>query len=491
MTLTAGGKLAVVTALTALVSAGSIWTISLWGFGTSPDSMLYISGARSLAAGAGFLLPSNDGAAPMAQYPPLFSALLAAFSLIDVDPLDGAAILNATLLALNVCLAAALVYHATRIPLAGFVAALLTLSAPTVLTTHTMVWSEPLFLFLLLLTALAIFCYQEKPSYTALLPILLPAALAPLARYAGVAVLGAAAWQIARKNIKHAAGFSIFAGVGIAAWLARSYRFVSNTGYHSVGFHPPSFDQLQLGWITVVEWAGGPLLFVAAAGLLAITIMRRAPHGKSSSGANFLPTFAIAYMLLLGLIISFVTVQIPLDRRILSPLYLALSLWAVIKITAIAQRPLRFGWTGAALLIVMVNSWTSIEWLRTLSTQGFGYSAAIWRFSPTMKYLQAHQPKPLHTNAPDPVFLLTGTPAAMLPRHTDPGTMAQNRDYARQISELKKGGGTVVYFRAVNWRWYLPDEARLKTELGLRPIADLGDGAVYAIEPPVIAHTAR
>lgn len=71
----------------------------------------------------------------------------------------------------------------------------------------------------------------------------------------------------------------------------------------------------------------------------------------------------------------------------------------------------------------------------------------------------------------------------MLPRHTDPSTRLANSDYSRQMAEVENHGGFVVYFRAVKWRWYLPDEERLKTELNARQVAELGDGAVYAIEP--------
>jgi hypothetical protein len=81
-----------------------------------------------------------------------------------------------------------------------------------------------------------------------------------------------------------------------------------------------------------------------------------------------------------------------------------------------------------------------------------------------------------------PVFLLVGRPAKMIPRYIDPGTRVLNPDYPNEMSRVKKNGGTVVYFRTVTWRSYLPPEERLQAELGLSPIADFVDRAVYAID---------
>ena len=69
----------------------------------------------------------------------------------------------------------------------------------------------------------------------------------------------------------------------------------------------------------------------------------------------------------------------------------------------------------------------------------------------------------------------------MIPRHVDPATRIANPDYVNQMAQVKRSGGTVVYFRAVTWRSYLPTEDRLRAELGLSRVAELGDGAIYAI----------
>jgi hypothetical protein len=223
------------------------------------------------------------------------------------------------------------------------------------------------------------------------------------------------------------------------------------------------------------------LIIVIVAGLLVVALLRRAPRADAGDDLEFLRDFALVYALMLLFMSSFVSAEIPFDRRILAPIYLTLSLWAIVKIWTMAKSNLQFAWSTAAVLIIALNSWTSIGWLNLLFTQGIGYSSALWRSSPTINYVTSHRLTHVLTNAPDPIFLLAATPATMLPRHTDPGTGKTNAGYPEQIAEIKRNSGVVVYFRTVKWRWYLPDEERLKTELALRPIADLADGAVYVV----------
>jgi hypothetical protein len=472
--------LASIAASTALYA----FLISRWGFGTSPDSIVYVAAARSLAAGRGFSLPTPAGdPSPIVQFPPLFSMLLSMFGIAGIDPLDGASILNTLLFALNIYLAGLLAYRVTQTPQAGFIAAALTLTAPAILTSHTMVWSEALFLFLVLATAFAAASYLEEPSYRFLLLMLPAALLAPLARYAGVTVILAAIFAIARRNARHAAVFAFAASLGIGAWLGRNYSLAADLANRTIMFHPPTAEQLGLASQTMLEWFGGLFLAVAFAGLLVITIVRRPEESGTSPGSIFLINFAIAYACVLALSIFIADAQTPLDRRILSPLYIALALCTVIWIASNTTRRLRVAWTALALLVVALNSWSSILWLNLLSSQGVGFSSSLWRASPTMDYLRKQKTSQVHTNAPDAVFLLAGTPAAMFPRHIDPGTRKMNPEYANQMLRVKENGGTVVYFRTVTWRSYLPSEDRLQSELGLFRIADFTDGAVYGIDP--------
>lgn len=54
--------------------------------------------------------------------------------------------------------------------------------------------------------------------------------------------------------------------------------------------------------------------------------------------------------------------------------------------------------------------------------------------------------------------------------------MSSATDYENEISRLDRAGVALAYFRTVTWRWYLPTEERLRRQLQLRLVSDVGDG---------------
>ena len=74
------------------------------GLGLSDDSIAYIAGARSMAAGDGYReswLASNQ---PVTHFPPAFSSVLAFFELFGLDPLRAVRWVNALLFGFNAAL---------------------------------------------------------------------------------------------------------------------------------------------------------------------------------------------------------------------------------------------------------------------------------------------------------------------------------------------------------------------------------------------------
>jgi hypothetical protein len=460
-------------------SSGWLLVNSRFGSGTTPDSVTYIGAARALLAGQGF----SFSTAPITNFPPLFPVALSVVGLLGLDPLEGAFFLNVILFSVNIYLAGLLVYRSTGQAAAGLIAAALTLSAPAVLTVHSMVWSEPLFLSLVLLTALGIAGYTERPSCLSLLLPISAASLAPLCRYAGVSVIMAAAVAVAVKNFKHGAVLAVTGGAAILGWLMRNYFRAGDFTDRTWIFHLPSADQLTEASGTLVEALGGLTLAGFFTMLAVFTLLSgRQRVSERKVNVTFLIAFALSYVVVIAISLFYVDVYVPLDRRVLSPLYLALSLSAVILIAAYARSgALRFAWGGLLVLLLAANSWTATEWLNRLSREGFGYSNVYWRESPTIKFLKASESKLIYSNAPDPIYLLAGKAVAAIPNNLDPRSRLANPDYASQISRIKHGGGLIVYFRSVTWRWYLPSEEQLREELGLSLLAETGDGAVYRI----------
>jgi len=84
----------------ALIGSMAILVATRWGIGVSPDSILYISGARALLAGQGFSLQSPGGEyAPITHFPPLYSGILAVVGLTGVEVGLAARLINALIFA--------------------------------------------------------------------------------------------------------------------------------------------------------------------------------------------------------------------------------------------------------------------------------------------------------------------------------------------------------------------------------------------------------
>src|SRR5690606_15935944 len=87
---------AAVTASLPIAGAITVLLATRWGIGTSVDSVAYLHGASTLAAGT--------GEPALVQHAPLYSFLLAAGARLGVDPMAGARWLNALTFGINIFL---------------------------------------------------------------------------------------------------------------------------------------------------------------------------------------------------------------------------------------------------------------------------------------------------------------------------------------------------------------------------------------------------
>lgn len=89
--------------------AGVLVATSQYDAGLSPDSVGYISVARSLASGQGF---QTWLGAPMTAWPPLYPFLLSLpMVTLGIDPLSNAHVLNAILFGLIIYFSGVLIYR--------------------------------------------------------------------------------------------------------------------------------------------------------------------------------------------------------------------------------------------------------------------------------------------------------------------------------------------------------------------------------------------
>ena len=136
-----------------------------WGVGLSPDSAIYIGGARSLSEMTGYSQPVDASTySPIVHYPPLYSASLAILGGLGLDLFQAARWLNTVLFGANAMLAGYVVFKATRRRGWAVAAAALMATAFPLTQVHTMAWSEPLFIFLELCVWLFLLDYSRSLS---------------------------------------------------------------------------------------------------------------------------------------------------------------------------------------------------------------------------------------------------------------------------------------------------------------------------------------
>ena len=489
-----------------------------WGLGLSPDSAVYVGAARSLIEGEGFSLPTDSGAlAPIAHYPPLYPVLLAGPGFVGLSPIAVARWLNVLLFSFNVFLAGTLTFSSTAsLRLAAITSVLVATAFPMVLV-HSMAWSEPLFMFFELCGMLLLLAYLWQADSRRLSGAAVITGLTILSRYAGLALVMSGALAILligrsrwKKRIVDATFFLAISLLPMGLWVIRNYWVAGSATHRKIGFHPAGFDRLGDFVSTLVSWFSGfgsasiriqilTVCFVLLGGSLLLCEARfLAPQDvdvKAPRGLDALQLMALIignYLLLLYLSISVLDAQIPLDSRILSPLYVPFVLIAV----ALCHRMARRSWTvrggcrfilpTVALLVLGLQLPGTLNWLRELYRDGIGYSSRVWMQSDLVKQLRlVDRYVSIYSNAPDVVYTLVGRPAGMIPRKADADSNQPNPDYDSQIAamknRLKAKSGLLVYFNRVRWRWYLPPPSELEQALGLDLLIRTNDGSIYKV----------
>jgi len=220
--------------LLALLPIGlSIYATRTTGLGISPDSANYLCAAKTINLGLGFVSFTGK---PMTSWPPLFPSILAFFQWLGVSPLDAARVLNALVWSSTAVLAGVWVASVARsLPLAVLVNLAIALS-PNLLSYSTMLWSESLFILLIMSALFMLVRFLTVPSSVNLVLASVLAGAATQQRYAGgiAVVVGVFCILFLRRDrgffprVASAFVYGFIASVPTILWLARNY-YVSGT----------------------------------------------------------------------------------------------------------------------------------------------------------------------------------------------------------------------------------------------------------------------
>ncbi|HMD81955.1 MAG TPA: hypothetical protein VKE92_11635, partial [Anaerolineales bacterium] len=172
-----------------------------YGAGVASDSTKYLSVAQNLLIGQGLY---DHLGLPLLAWPPLYSIILAGFSLLTgMDVFIVGWYFNVFLAGLNLFLSGIIFYRAfSEKPLYAYLATLFVLLSSASLRMHATISSDPFYLTLTLGFLIAVDSYIRNRSYGAFAWMLLFSVLAPLQRYVGPAVIVTAEIVILVENRK-------------------------------------------------------------------------------------------------------------------------------------------------------------------------------------------------------------------------------------------------------------------------------------------------
>ena len=483
---------------------------SRYGIGVSPDSAAYMSTAKNLLAGNGYVQYDGD---VFLYWPPLFPTLLAFVGLSGFDIVDIARYVNAVSFGLIIFVSGLWFLEnvkSTFLTLLGSTAILLSIPLVAV---SVFAWTETLFALFVQLFLFAMGNFLKDGKTTVFFLSALFAAFACLSRYVGIMVVltGVVLLLLKQKislvhRVNTVIAFVLVSVLPLGIWLVRNY-VVSST---LTGVRGPSaytlWQNLYFILDSVSTWflpVGIPsmarhlsvvfvLLLVFGVGVS--TAIRR---GRACS-VTYLPVMLIGCFLVLytvGLAISATQVtthQINLNYRYSSPIYAPLVLLIVLVVDQynsdrrLSKRIVSF------CLIALIGVWlvyqlaSTVEMgVRFIKDGVGGYSTSVWVNSDLMDYLKTHQlPGKIYSNVPHGVYVITGVSAKLSPCRELPFTAQglPTNDLARLAETLRISEDDVylVWFdnRQARHFYTVPE---LRIFFDLEPVVMLSDGSIYRI----------
>lgn len=491
-------------ALPAALLVAAMVAVSRNGAYASPDSAFYVGLARSLRDG--FELVAPPGSQPLAHFPPVFPGVLAvAATVLGVDPLDAAGVLNPVLAGATAVVVGVVVCRRTGSVASGAVAAAVVAVGRESLVYGASALSEPLFTLLAVGGLVALAASITGRSGRLLAAATAAVALACLTRYAGVALIVAGAAAILRfegtAGRRRALAFAAGGAAPLALWLAavgRPNRRVSlhlfDAGYWTNGVDAVSkwVAPAFLPWPVrvVVAAAAAVGLWRAARPHLRLVAARRPPADALPFVAG---AFAAAYLALLVGDRLLLDDSGRLDGRFLLPLRpLAVLVLAPVVHRAVAGRARRAVVVAGAGLLAL-HTVQALAWAVTgIGDDSLGrrnLTARAWTDSAVLATVAALPPSvPVYTDGPDAVFLLTGRRTESLPRHHDllsgEARPSYERELATMADRLRRDAGVVVWFSPFAFRsGFLPTPADVERQVPLTPVQRDDVGIVYRPGP--------
>ncbi|MBS1666181.1 MAG: hypothetical protein JST58_02280 [Bacteroidetes bacterium] len=416
------------------------------GIGISPDSVVYLSTAKSLHEKG---IPLDYSNQYMVIFPLFYPAFLSfMMSILFMDAISFAPILNA-------CIFAILIYtcgwmiQSFNLRFRWYKPILLSclVVSPCLIEIYSMVWSETIFMMLLLFFIIALSCYLQQSSWKNLIIITVIAALACVTRYIGVAMIACGGiiilFSYANINRKKWAHLLIFAlgstSLLVINLLYNQLHSGTLTGTRLKG-STPLFKNMEYFGMVLCNWLPLPenshtlalLITLCLLILFSILILKRfIQKDHFNSYENISMVFFVIYACFMILTATVSSYEI-FTSRLLSAGFIPLFFGVSALITqSISNNPSlqKHRWVTVMTLLLFTafqvkqlkNDYENYDGIKDAGIPG--YSEDSWtKDSEIVHFLKSNKAifKPgytLYSNLDDAMYYFSGLPSIHLPHH--------------------------------------------------------------------------
>jgi 4-amino-4-deoxy-L-arabinose transferase-like glycosyltransferase len=441
------------------------------GLGLSDDSIAYIAGARSMAEGHGYReawLASNQ---PVTHFPPAFSSLLAFLGLLGLDPLRAVRWVNAGLFGLNAVLLGILGWRMTPSLTAGVVLAALFVASGEMFSVHAVAMSEPLFIFLSLLSFWMFDLYFERHHHWLwLIACGTFVGLAYLTRYAGLALV---ATFVVALLILHTTWRRRLTSTGILlasvlpwvlGWSIRNRLIAGNATNRLFAWHPLTSENINPGlrvfadfFIPIESWRreifqqpgilegmillvlGGLMVWVILTAWKYLSHPQQERTGTEAREVLSFTTglFIFAYLASILASMLMFDAATKFKLRILAPVIVSLLILLVVFGIWMRSRS-REVVVALMLLVLSLSVYEQSVTFNTWARSELGYASFQWYDSKAMDYLKDLPDEVMiYTNEPGAVYLYTGRGCYVLPDRFDSATALARADFEKGVTVMQ------------------------------------------------------
>jgi len=466
------------------------------GIGISPDSVVYATTAEHVRSN-GRLIDFTQQ--PVINFPVLYPLLLSTIMwLTSLAPLAFAPYLNAFLFAALIYISGTITEqfnHRSK----WYKVSVLTcvVLSPALLEDYSMLWSETVFILLLLLFMKAMHRYFQTHSLKPLIVAGIIAALACVTRYAGVTIIAMGGIVLLadtklhwKKKLAHILLFALISPSLLIINFARNYALSGTLSGHRERSLTSFVQNMKDAGTAFCDWlpffhdhenaAVGVTAFIIAA--LAFACIRQFLSKRRI--ADFLAmsaAFSLLYILFMMTIATWSRFE-ELNSRFMSPVFIPLlwcgSYWLIVWIQK-NKRPIKTVWIVAALVIFGGFQYNQLSanyetWDEVKDDGIPGYTEDDWKYSDTVQFIEGDslpfkKNYTIYSDAPDAVYFYTGRLAKYLP----------HKDFKNEVGDFLNDPHCYLIWFTGEEDFDLVDIKFIINRKKMKLLKEFSDGAIY------------